>query len=81
MFSSSQLSELEQQGASEKSRLEQRVSELERSLEEQQPPADLAAEVSRLSLRRLPPHQTLLHARRCYNRGGQFFSLEGHSGS
>lgn len=55
MFSSSQLSELEQQGASEKSRLEQRVSELERSLEEQQPPADLAAEVSRLSLRRLPP--------------------------
>uniref|UniRef100_H3CCZ0 peptidylprolyl isomerase n=1 Tax=Tetraodon nigroviridis TaxID=99883 RepID=H3CCZ0_TETNG len=42
------LSDLEQQGASEKARLEQRVCELERSLEEQQPSADVPAEVKRV---------------------------------
>ena len=47
---SPQLSDLQQQGASEKSRLEQRVWELESSLE-QQPSPDVAAEVSSPSRR------------------------------
>lgn len=47
---SSQLSDLQQQGAAERSRLEQKVSELETRLEEQQPSADVAAEVRRCCL-------------------------------
>lgn len=46
-FLSSQYSDLEQQGTTDKSKLEQRVAELERSLLEQKPSGDMAAEVSR----------------------------------
>lgn len=50
-----QLSDLQQQRAAERSRLEQKVSELETRLvqdqdQEQQPSADLAAEVRRSSM-------------------------------
>lgn len=65
LSSSSQLSDLQQQGAAERSRLEQQVSELETRLEEQQPSADVAAEVRRCCLHlHLRPNQ-LVSGRGC----------------